>query len=201
MQQTGSFHGDGHGVNPLLPLAHKMLGQLGLIIVGTGIATAVDFTKTITLGSVILGAVILVGVGIVTARSKIAVIWREEAQGERAAKERLQEELAEEKASRAAFEREQQEIRHELKGELAACKAQLKVMEAKTDLTTALESIRKMNEETVTTIGELVVDTFVEKSKQEHAQTHKLLSEIRDKLPSEPIEISVPDIHEVTGDG
>lgn len=177
-----------------LPLAHRALGHIAMLITTAGLFTAVDFNHTITLGSILIGIVIVVIAGVFTIRSKIATIWREEAEGERAAKERLEEELAEEKASRADFEREQQEIRHNLKDELATCKAQLAVMEAKTDLTIALDAIRDMNHQTVTEISAAIAEIFIERSKQEHAKTHQLLGEIRDKLPSEPIEISVHDL-------
>jgi hypothetical protein len=182
----------GH-MTALLALIHKMIGHLAIVMVGAGVFAAIDFSRTITLGSVLLGIIVLVVAAMFTIRSKIATIWREEAEGERARVARLEEQIAEEKEDRANFELAQQEIRHDLKDELAACKAQLKAMEARTDLTVALREIREMNENTVTKIGQLVVDTFVEKSKQEHAETHKLLSEIRDKLPSEPIAISVQD--------
>ena len=81
-----------------------------------------------------------------------------------------------------------------MKDELAACKAQLAVMEAKTDLTVALEAIRDMNRQTVTEISSAIGEIFVERSKQEHAKTHQLLGEIRDKLPSEPIAIAVREV-------
>ena len=170
----------------VLLLIHKTLGHAAIILISAGVFTAIDFTHTISLGSIMLGFLLIVGAGVVTVRSKIAAIWREEAEGERAAKERAQEELADTRADRAQFEREQQELRHELKNQVAATTAQLKVLEAKTDLTLALESIRQMNEETVDKIAHLVVDTFVKKSKEEHAETHRLLEEIRDKLPKQP---------------
>ena len=175
----------------LLALAYKALGLGAVFISGIGLLATVNFTDTITLGSVLIAIIVLVVAALFTIRSKIATIWREEAEGERARADRLDEQLAHEKQSRADFDRQQQEIRHDLKDELAGCKAQLKAMEARTDLTVALREIRRMNEDSVNKIGELVIDTFVEKSKHEHEATHQLLTEIRDKLPSEPIEISI----------
>lgn len=172
----------------LLPLAYKMLGHsAGLIGVGGIVAAAIDFTSTITLGSVILGAIAVLIAAIFTSRSKIANIWRQEAEGERAAKERVQEELVEERLDRVEFEKQQQELRHELKNEIAGLRAQLQVMEAKTDLTKALVAIKDMNEASINTIAAVINDTFVEKSREEHAETHRLLTEIRDKLPIEPM--------------
>jgi len=180
-------------VNSLLILAHKTLGFGAVFMTSAGLLWTINFSDTITLGSVLLAIIVLVVAALFTIRSKIATIWREEAEGERARAERLDEQLGQEKESRALFERQQQEIRHDLKDELATCKAQLKAMEARTDLTVALREIRRMNEDSVNKIGDLVIDTFVEKSKHEHEATHALLAEIRDKLPSEPIQIAVSD--------
>lgn len=172
-------------LSAFLLIAYKALGFSAVIVTGAGLFAAVDFNHTITLGSILIGIIIVVVAGIFTLRSKIATIWREEAEGERAAKERLEVELANERADRIEFERQQQDLRHDLKNELATCKAQLQVMEAKTDLTIALDAIHDMNEQTVTKISTAIADIFVERSKQEHAKTHDLLREIRDKLPTE----------------
>ncbi len=129
----------------MLLLLYKGLGYLtGLLFSLTVIAT-VDLSNEITLGSILIAFIIIAVSGVFTVRSKIATIWREEAEGERASKDRLEEILANERIERTAFERQQQEIRHELKGEIAALKAQIKVMEAKTDLSVALEAIREMH--------------------------------------------------------
>jgi len=176
----------------LLLLAHKMLG-LGTLIAATGgVLAVVDFTDKITLGSILTTFAIVAVAGIFTIRSKIATIWREEAEGERSAKERLQEELSEEKADRADFERQQQELRHDLKDQISGLRAQLKVMEAKTDLTSALDAIKQMNETAVGVISHAVTDVLERTSKlseQRDKQTHQILGEIRDKLPSEPINV------------
>jgi hypothetical protein len=161
-----------------------MLGHLAFIITGAGLFTAIDFNHTITLGSVLIVIVIAAFAFVYTARSKIATVWRQEAEGERARADRLQEELTEEKASRASFEREQQELRHDLKDQIAQCKAQLKVMEAKTDLTAALEAIRGLNEQTTESIVSAMHRTSL-LSEQRDNKTQELLGEIRDKLPSE----------------
>lgn len=159
--------------SPLLPLAYKLFGHFAIFSVLTGglIAVDVDFRNQVTLGSAIIAALILIIAGVFTARSKIATIWREEAEGERAAKERCQEELSEEKLSRVEFEKAQQEIRHNLKDEIAGLSAQLKVMEAKTDLTVALKSLHEIA------------------TAQQHGndETHKILTQILNKLPEEPL--------------
>lgn len=183
----------------LLLLAYKTLGHIGIVLTGAGVFAAVDFTHTVTLGSVLI---IIAGSAIAliyTARSKVARVWRDERDGERAAKERAQEELAEERASRAVFEHEQQELRHDLKNEIVACKAQLKVMEAKTDLTAALDAIRAMNEQTADAVVTAMHKTSL-LSEQRDGKTQVLLEEIRDKLPGEPIAVVDVTPHESTTD-
>lgn len=129
----------------MLLLLYKGLGYLtGLLFSLTVIAT-VDLSNEITLGSILIAFIIIAVSGVFTVRSKIATIWREEAEGERASKDRLEEILASERTERTAVERQQQELRHDLKGEIATLKAQVKVMEAKTDLSVALEAIREMH--------------------------------------------------------
>jgi hypothetical protein len=180
-------------VTELLILTHKTLGHLAVVMAGAGIFTAIDFNHTVTLGSVLIAVVLAAIAGLFTIRSKIANIWRQEAEGERARADRLQEELTEEKASRALFEREQQELRHDLKDQLAQCKAQLKVMEAKTDLTVALEAIKALNEHTTESIVSAMHRTSL-LSEQRDNKTQELLEAIRDKLPSEPIAVDL--VHE-----
>lgn len=175
----------------LLILAHRILGHLAITVTASaGVFTAIDFSHTITLGSVLIAFIVIAVSGVFTVRSRIAKIWRDEAEGERAVRQRLERELAEEKTSRAQFDREQQELRHDLKDELAQCKAQLKVMEAKTDLSAALDAIRAMNEHTT----EAVVSAMGQTSKlseERDGRTQALLEEIRDKLPNEPISVDV----------
>lgn len=176
----------------LLLLAHKLLGVLAIFIATAGVFAAVDFSHTITLGSILLAVVIIIISAVFTARSKIATVWRQEAEGERARASRLEEELADERLNRAEFEKQQQELRHDLKDQISGLTAQLKVMEAKTDLTAALEAIRKINEHTTVAVVEALHKAGL-LSEQRDLATHKLLEEIRDKLPSEPIAV-----HEIT---
>lgn len=161
----------------MLLLLHKSLGQATGLLATFGLFTAVDFNHTITLGSVLIAFIILAIAGVFTIRSKIATIWREEAEGERAAKERAEEALIRERGDRVVFERQQQELRHDLKNEVAGLKAQLKAVEARTDLSSAITAIKDMNQDSLTV------------SLDAHRATQDLLKEIRDKLPSEPIAI------------
>lgn len=184
----------------MLPFVYKLLGSSAILTTGVGVLAVIDFSSTITLGSILIGVVVVVVAGLFTIRSNIANIWRQDAEGQRLAKERLQEELIEARASRAKFDREQQELRHDIKDELAACKAQLKAMEAKTDLTVALDAIKQMNEGTIHAISHAFAD-IVQKtsllSEQRDSETQRLLTEIRDKLPGQPIEVVdvTPDHH------
>lgn len=183
----------------VLILIHRSLGALTALLASLGVATAIDFNHTITLGSVLLAFVIIAIAGVFTIRSKIAAIWREEAEGERASKERLEELLSKERADRSLEEREQQELRHELKNEIASCKAQLKVMEARTDLTAALEAIRVMNADLASTVSHEILTLMRHAghlSEERDQRTHHLLAEIRDKLPTEPFSV-----HEVRHEG
>ena len=176
----------------MLILAHKTLGHGMYVFAAIAVGAATDFSSSITLGSIIITVAILGFAGVFTVRSKIAGVWRDEAEGQRAAKERVEDLLAAEKESRGLFDRQQQELRHELKGQVAALAAQLRVMEAKTDLTAALDAIKQMNEHTTGVIAK-AMQHGSELSERRDEQTHHLLEEIRDKLPSEPIAV-----HDIT---
>lgn len=175
----------------LLPLIYKTTGHVVYLITGFSVVATIDFQDKITLGSILTTAVLISVAGLFTVRSKIANIWREEAEGERAAKERCLHEISELKAERAAFERDQQEIRHDLKDQLAAARAQIKVLESKTDLTEALGAIKDIGEHGTAVSRELVetIGSWNEQSIVRDERTHVLLEEIRDKLPAEPITV------------
>ena len=182
----------------VLFIIYRALGPMTGLLTSAGVVAAVDFSSEITLGSIIIAFVIIAFAGVITVRSKIATIWRQEAEGERAAKQRLEEQLAAERADRLTFEREQQEIRHNLKGDVVALQAQLKVAEAKTDLTTALEAIRVMNADLAEHVSEAIMQvmkTGSQLSEDRDHRTHALLTEIRDKLPTEPFKVH--EIHEI----
>lgn len=170
----------------LLPLAHRMAGHAAIVILSLGGFAAVDFRDQITLGSIIVTVVIIAVAGLFTIRAKIADVWREEAEGEKAKAERLQAELSEERRSRVEFDSAQQELRHDLKDKIAGLTAQLKVMEARTDLTAALEAIKHMNDNTVMAISAAIGEGLASAangSLERDDKTHSLLQEIRDKLP------------------
>ncbi len=188
----------------VLFLLYRALGHATGLLTSLGVVFAVDFNHTITLGSVLTAFIVIAIAGVFTVRSKIATIWRQEAEGERASKQRLEETLASERADRVLFERQQQELRHDLKGEVVACKAQLKAMEARTDLTAALEAIRVMNADLAQGVADsilLAMKVGSGLSEDRDHRTHSLLTEIRDKLPTEPFEIHDVDSHKKTTGG
>lgn len=172
----------------LLPLAHRMAGHAAAVLLtGTGSLAAIDFRNQIALGSIIVTVVILAIAGLFTIRSKIANVWREEAEGEKAAKERAHEELKEALRERADFERDQQELRHALKNDIAVRDLRIQALESKTDLEGALERIRQMNAELAGILGAQIADAMdagARRSEERDHRTHALLEEIRDKLPS-----------------
>lgn len=160
--------------------AYRFLGVLGVSL-GFLVPATINFANTISLGSVLL-ALLGVGIaGIFTIRSRIATIWRQEAEGERASRIRVQGELAEAQAALVKSEHDQRELRHALKNEIIGLNAQLKVMEAKTDLTAALEAIHQMNEASTTKIVSAMDHNAVETAKRDGAMLG-LLAEIRDNL-------------------
>ncbi len=171
----------------MLVILYKAIGLTVGLLASFGVIFAIDFNNTITTGSILIAFIIAVAAGAFTVRSKIATVWRQEAEGERARAARLEETLAKERSDRLQLERQQQELRHDLKGEVVALKAQLKAVEAKTDLTVALEAIREMNAHLAEQLSGSIVQVLRELAKtseQRDAGFHALLTEIRDKLPT-----------------
>ncbi len=171
----------------MLAMLAKGVLLLAGLLASYGVVFSVDFTHTITAGSILIAFVIAIAAGAATIRSKIAAVWREEAEGQRAAKERLEETLLKERADRIRFDREQQDLRHGLKSDVAALTAQLKAMEARTDLTVALETIREMNAKLAEEVGGSIIQVLKELahvSEDRDSAFNQLLIEIRDKLPN-----------------
>lgn len=163
---------------PLLPLIHKMAGHAVNFLGVGGLIAAISLHD----GAIVAMAIAVVIVALVTARSKVGTIWREDAEGQRAAKEHALEQLGLERKERAEFDKQQQELRHDLKNEIATLKMQLQATEAKTDLTSALDTIQRMNKTAVRTVTDAIADAL----KQRDGEIHAVLVEIRDKLPDTP---------------
>lgn len=175
----------------LLGLFYKMAGHTGMLVAAGG-ALAVDFRDQITLGSIIATATVVVLAGVFTIRSKIATVWRDEAAGEKARAYRLQGELDAERADRLAAEKEHNEIREGFRETIAEQVNKIHTLEARTDLTTALEAIRQMN----TSIDGSVVGAIAAattRSEERDERILKLLEEIRDRLPPSTITATLGD--------
>lgn len=125
--------------------------------VGTGswIGVSASYHDTITLGSVVIAAVVAVLGGIFTLRNNLKSFWRdlaeERAEQIKSLEERLKtstEALVEAQINHtkemASFAEEQREVRHQLKTELATTKGQLEVEKAKHDFTQVFEGITKI---------------------------------------------------------
>jgi hypothetical protein len=115
-------------------------GQTALVIF-TGVETVAvtNFSSTITLGSVILGVLVLVVAGFFTVRANIAKVWHENYDAEvvrrKQAEERCQELLNEMHRERD----EQAKLRHDLKGELTAVSLALEAEKLKPNLGVIVE--------------------------------------------------------------
>lgn len=117
-----------------------------VFVVGVSVETVfaqANFSNTITLGSIILGIVVLVVAALFTIRSNVAKIWREEAEGWKSSA--LHERELREKSvlDRARELDEERDVRHALKNELAATKADLAVEKAKPDLSLIVEQSKE----------------------------------------------------------
>lgn len=146
----------------LIYLLYRMLGHAAATTLALGGAiAAVDFKEQITLGSVIVTALILCIAGLFTWRSKIASVWREEAEGEKAKAERLEDELL-----RANEQRRRLEV-------------QVSELKAKTDLTTAIDEIRDITRGT----AEAIIAEISKTGQIRDGRTLEVLEEIRDRLP------------------
>lgn len=174
--------------NALLPFAHKMAGHAAYAL-GAGTVAALDFQNQVTTGSIIATAVVLALAGLFTIRSKIAKVWRDERDAERTRADRLEGELTEAKRERAEFDHDQQELRHKADTEIARLTSDLKILEAKTDLTAAIDAMKMMNEGTVTTVSAAITEALraaAVGSRDRDDAIRKLLEEIRDELRGSP---------------
>lgn len=155
----------------------------------------VDFKGTITLGSILIGIMIAGIAGFATIRSRISSIWREEANGWREKADRQEQELAAKQAEMTAFAHDQQELRHQMKGEIAALTARLKVEEAKHDLGVLLERMQDLHNAAMAAMGASTISAVSDISAAIHelggrldrgqAEQRQLLQEIRDSLRGE----------------
>lgn len=134
-------------------------GWYGVTVVSSvfGIAT-INFSDTVTLGSVLVAAMVVVAGGIATFRNNMRTFWRnlaEERQAQIAVLEKrvldlnaqLMELQEQGKAEMAAMVDEQRSVRHELKAQLAASNQLLAIEHSKTDLTSLMEQLADQHKE------------------------------------------------------
>jgi len=154
-----------------LPYLYKGLGHLGFLTASMGGILAVDinFNDQITLGTIILSGIVIIVAGIFTIRSKVASSWHDAFTAEQTLRIQAEADLSKEKLSRLEFEASQQRLRHDLKNDLATRDLQIKALESKTDLTTAMDAIKD-----------------IARAQELGTQELKtLLTEIRDRMPQQ----------------
>lgn len=146
-----------------------------VVLLGLGVESTLvqaNFSGTITLGSILLGIMVLVAAGLFTIRSNVAKVWREEAEGQKERSDRLQEQLDEER-----------EVRHALKNELVEKQALLLVEQAKPNL----EVVAAAQKQTLEVLTQLATAAATA------AKTDTKLDEIHDLVNSR-LEVALREI-------
>lgn len=113
--------------------------------VGAG-AGGAHFSNTITTGSVIIAAIVIVVAGAFTIKGRIASNWRDNWQSEVVRREEAEAREQALKDAAAAEREEQRDVRHLLKNELAACRLETEALRLKTDLSTHEEAAARRHE-------------------------------------------------------
>jgi hypothetical protein len=98
-----------------------------------------NFSSTITLGSIILGVLVLVVAGFFTVRANIAKVWHENYDAEVVKRKQAEDRCQELLATLHQEREEQQKIRHDLKGELTAMTLALEAEKLKPNLGVIVE--------------------------------------------------------------
>jgi sensor histidine kinase YesM len=132
-----------------------MLAISGVI---SGLIGTFHFADTLTIGSIVVAAAVIVAGGIFTFRNNMRTFWRNLAE-ERAEQIKVLEEHAHDRENQvldlqeqyhtelANAAEQQRLLRHELKNELASVKALLAVEHAKTDLSSLLDLLARQHDE------------------------------------------------------
>lgn len=130
-------------------------GWAGLLIAASAIGSllaSIDFTSTVTLGSVLTAAVVVIASGIFSFRNNMKSFWRNlavERQEEikvltdklSDSEERYRELQQQSREEAMRIAEEQRSVRHDLKGQLAAVNKLLEAEHAKTDLSALMEQL------------------------------------------------------------
>lgn len=145
-----------------------MLAPKGWALVAWGVAVvvaSVQFESTVTVGSLLVAALVVVLGGVFTLRNNLRSFWKDLAE-ERAEKIAALEEEAHDahaahleaiqtaKSEMIEYAEEQRTIRHELKNEIVALKATLQVEQAKTDLSALMQQLSEQHTEAMNLIGQ-----------------------------------------------
>lgn len=108
---------------------------VGLAVGVVDSVAAAHFSDTITLGSVLVGLAVMVVAGFGAVRSQIARNYRDSWESEKTLRVEKEEALARCHEQMSVEREEQRIIRHQLKDDLATAKAQVAVLETRTDFT------------------------------------------------------------------
>ena len=141
-------------------------GWIGFLMVfagGSALAVDLHFSDTITIGSIIVAALVIVLSGLFTLRNNLRSFWHDLAEERLAEIQSLHAHLAEREqeierdreAARETLEKQTEEqrlIRHELKNEVAALHATLRVEQAKTDLSALMKQLGDQHIEAMTQV-------------------------------------------------
>lgn len=143
---------DLHFLIPKAPLA-----AVWIVAAVSAAGFSATYHDTITLGSILVSALVIVLGGAVTLRNNLKTFWKDLAE-ERAAQISVLEQHLKEKAAElvaaelrhteqmAAFSEEQREVRHQLKNEAAELRIVLEAERAKHDLTSVVNRLDEVDQ-------------------------------------------------------
>ena len=120
---------------PVLAKAISLAVPAGLTAGALDTLAETRFSNTITLGSIILALLVMIVAGYGAVRSQIAKNYRESWQSEKDLRLEKEEALARCHEQMSVEREEQRAVRHQLKDDLATAKAQIAVLETRTDFT------------------------------------------------------------------
>jgi len=116
----------------------------------------IQFSNTITVGSIIVAALVVIASGLFTLRNNMRSFWRNLAEERGEEIKVLEKHLREREDARAQDAEEQRAIRHELKNQIAELNANLRVEQTKTDLSALIELLAKQHTEAMTQFSTII---------------------------------------------
>lgn len=145
------------GENEMNLLIPKVPVALSWIVAAGLVGVSASYHDTITLGSILVSAIVIVIGGIFTIRNNLKSFWKNLAE-ERSEQVKVLEEHLKDAADKlaaaelrhteqmAGFAEEQREVRHTLKNELAEARIQLEAERAKHDISSLVSRLEVMEE-------------------------------------------------------